>query len=557
MAIIRGADVKLEIQAPTSAWTDITCDTTSADWTWGAVTPMGPITETEGGWMRISLWDPTRKYDPANEASPLAAALQAGMPMRATVDGSPAWTGALDSWAHDPETYISDLRGVDPLGELSVKALERPASTIYGTTDQQVVDLLDKVNWPAGRRYFPTSGGEQRGADEVRESVLDMLQVIRYAELGALFARRDGAIGWWNRAGPAPPAVSAIINCDGVGLLALANTINPNRQRNRVIWTQNLGIYGDPTIPENLVRAVSPDWLSMHLVVQPPGQPFDTWAAKVLAALADPEPLTVLGTMVPEGPEVKQVVCSEYGARWEVRVTGETARVVTVLGMTVTVAPGIIEVEAITENVPVPPTTEIVIVRDEASDGHAWSRSGLYQDAREGTGFEESVELVAEYITVGQELLGDSTYRVYQVFMRWNTGAVLPDNAIIDGAWLTTWVNAVAATPVTLEARTRTWGPTLTVDDFVPGSTLGSLTLLASLTSPTLVPGETYAGWKTWVSTTAFKSAINRTGYTEFVIASSKQRTGTAPTATDELIDLGAYEAFGLPPYLQVKYHLP
>ena len=560
MTVIRGADIKIEIQAPTSAWTDITCEVTSADWTWGAVTPLGPLTETEGGWMRVSLVDPNRKYDPTNPSSPLFGALKAGMPMRATVDGAPAWTGALDSWGRDPDSDISDLRGVDPIGELAVKNLMRPAQTINGTTDVQVNQLLDQIQWPAARRYMPTSGGVTRGAQALTETVLDMLQKIRYAELGALFARRDGKVGWWNRAGPTPPAVSAIVNCTGVDLTALAYLVNPNRTRNRVTFGFNYGIHGDPSIPENQVRAVTPGPLDLALGPDA-GSPFpwDLWASKVLAELADPQPLSVLGTLLPVGAEIRPIVCAEYGDRWEVRVTGETTRVVTVLGMTVTLSPGWLEVEAITENVPLPPVSVMTIVRTDASDGFLTSEAGNYSDARQGIGggFPLTADTTSQLLVVGQESTSVPSYRVYEAFLRFNTG-VLPDTAVIDAAYLTVFIEGVATVAFTLEARTRAWGPTLTSADFVAGSALSGLTLLGSLTAPPLYPGEAYGGWWTFTSTAAFKTAINRTGYTELVIASSRQRTGTAPTATDEMVEVQAFEAgTGLPAYLQVRYHMP
>jgi hypothetical protein len=558
MTVIRGADIKIEIQAPTSAWSDVTCEVTSADWTWGAVTPLGPLTETEGGWMRISLYDPTRKYDPTNPSSPLFGALVAGMPMRVTVDGSPAWTGALDSWGRDPDSGISDLRGVDPIGELAVKNLMRPAQTIFGTTDVQVNQLLDQIKWPAARRYMPTSGGIVRGATALKQTVLDGLQQIRYAELGALFARRDGKVGWWNRAGPTPPAVSAIINCNGVDLTALAYVVNPNRTRNRVTFGFNYGIHGDPSIPENEVRHVTPDLLDLQMAVNVDPFPWDLWASKVLAELADPKPLSVLGTMLPVGAEIRPIVCAEYGDRWEVRVTGETARVVIVLGMTVTLTPGWLEVEAITENVAVPPISVIAVVRTEASDGTLTSESTIYSDARAGTGPSPPVaDTTASLFPVGQEFISGSLYRCHENFLRFNTG-VLPDTAIIDAAYLTVFVQTISTVSFTLEARTKAWGPTVTSADWVAGASLGGLTLLGSLTGLTLYPGETYGGWYTFTSTAAFKTAVNRTGYTEIMISSSRLRTGTAPTAADELVEVQAFEAgTGLPAYLQVVYHMP
>ena len=41
-------------RADVDGWSDLTCQTTSAEWSWGAPEALGPLTECEGGTLRVS-----------------------------------------------------------------------------------------------------------------------------------------------------------------------------------------------------------------------------------------------------------------------------------------------------------------------------------------------------------------------------------------------------------------------------------------------------------------------------------------------------------------------
>jgi hypothetical protein len=76
------------------------------------------------------------------------------------------------------------------------------------------------------------------------------------------------------------------------------------------------------------------------------------WADYILAQCVNPKPLTVLGTILPKGSQVKPIVCAEYGDRWSIVTTGVATKTVEVIGATITLAPdGVLEVDAVTEDV--------------------------------------------------------------------------------------------------------------------------------------------------------------------------------------------------------------
>ena len=91
----------------------------------------------------------------------------------------------------------------------------------------------------------------------------------------------------------------------------------------------------------------------------------------------------MLGTILPVDDEVAQIVCAEFGARWTVASAGDPDKVVQVIGQRVTVAPGTIEVDAVTEDVVVPdPYVHLAV---GTGSGAMYSHAGTYAAARSGT----------------------------------------------------------------------------------------------------------------------------------------------------------------------------
>lgn len=65
--------------------------------------------------------------------------------------------------------------------------------------------------------------------------------------------------------------------------------------------------------------------------------PYDSWARDVLGAWAEPRPVVVLGTLLPEDSEVLALLGTEYAGRWRVRDDAHppsTDQLVAVYGLT-------------------------------------------------------------------------------------------------------------------------------------------------------------------------------------------------------------------------------
>lgn len=164
----------------------------------------------------------------------------------------------------------------------------------------------------------------------------------------------------------------------------------------------------------------------------------------------------------------------------------------------------------------------------QPNDGYQYGQETTYAAAREGTGIINPGGLVNE-INVGQAFFSPN-YTTHQAFLCFDTSGI-PDSSTIVSAKLE--LAAAADNSVTdfvIEARAHDWGPTLEGADYVAGSALGGKTLLATLDT---TGGLALTGYLTFASDAAFAANINKTGTTCMILASNRQRLGTAPTGNE------------------------
>lgn len=553
MSVIRGADVRVELWAD-GAWLDLTCEATSADWQWGASEPLGPLTESEGGRLRVSLRDPERKYDPANPASPLYDALHPGAPVRATVDGAPAWTGALQTWGRDRDSGIADLVAFDPIAQLSLRTLPNAvnllppgADVTPATTAQQAQFVLDTVGWDAAARYFPAgTAGVQRGAADIQGSALDILGGIRFAELGRLYARRDGAVGWQPR-DVATPAVSVILQCGELADLWEGDGLG--RVRNRVViqgWS-DVTVEPDP----DLQRTVFAEFLFLNFFYPgaPAPVPWDLWASAIMDALGAPLPMTLIGSIMPEGSDVAAVLCAEYGASWTVVNPPHGDKSVRLLGQRVTLSPGLIEVDAVTEDLTAaPPTVRHVTLG--AGSGSLHSADAAYAPARAGTG--AVLPEVLAQLDAGQYGPVSGGYHLHELMLWFDTSLIPTDAVIISASFAAQWGIRFGSNPFSnpvLQVRSYPsggWRPTLAGADWLPGATIGTATTLRAVLDTRV--GQ---GFRAWTDSGNLAAAIVKGGATQLVVVTDRFVAGTPPSAAG--FDVVTLQF----PRLRVTYRVP
>lgn len=179
------------------------------------------------------------------------------------------------------------------------------------------------------------------------------------------------------------------------------------------------------------------------------------------------------------------------------------------------------------------------IVFGEASDGAISSQNNTYSTARAGSSL--AVNSTGTYLTangtndppvsggtgVGQVELG-GFYVLVEAFLAFDLdSASIPGGDSITDADLVLVQDSGQSTGYTINARAYDWGASLTTGDWVPGSDLSSLDLLASH-----AVASTSSGTRTFVSNGSelvdFTEA-NRAGVARMVLASSELESGSAP----------------------------
>ena len=176
-------------------------------------------------------------------------------------------------------------------------------------------------------------------------------------------------------------------------------------------------------------------------------------------------------------------------------------------------------------------TTTTIFSKTNDGDIAATSTTAQgYTAAREGTSGTFVINDSGAQFRVGQfnQTSGSPNFDCFEIFLAFAT-AVIPDGDTI------TSVTFSLHTAVTInqngpdfdmEVRQDTWQPTLTSAHFVAGSSLGARTLFATLNTAAVSPNARLD----WTENGSnFRDAINKTGDTEFLICSSRQRLNQPP----------------------------
>jgi hypothetical protein len=178
------------------------------------------------------------------------------------------------------------------------------------------------------------------------------------------------------------------------------------------------------------------------------------------------------------------------------------------------------------------PNNTTTTIFSSTADGRIYCHDTTYPNAREGTAAVENVDTTSASggaNWIGQNFTPD--YFCSEVFIDFD-GSSMPDTDNISDGTLSMYGQFDQSdTNFTAEARLHDWGGSLTADDFVPGSVLGSKTLLATFATSAHV-NEAY---NAFTSDAAFVGNISKTGITYIVLCSDRHRLGTTPTGLERV----------------------
>lgn len=168
-----------------------------------------------------------------------------------------------------------------------------------------------------------------------------------------------------------------------------------------------------------------------------------------------------------------------------------------------------------------------VVIYGDAGDGQIQSSDLTYALAREGTGATLTANTTNVVNNAGQTAGGGTSF-CYECFVAFDTTGIGGASA---GELAIAMFGDQSTTNFILESRLDDWGATLTAADFVAGSGLGALPLLATYDS-TVVPSD---GAYLVFTDVALAGNINAAGFTRMVLASSRHRLANAPAGPEYL----------------------
>jgi hypothetical protein len=197
------------------------CVVEEVAWSWASTADNGVVTVADAGGGTLTLYDPARRFDPANDQAtdPLT---KIGTRVQVVVAGAPAFTGRVDDVGHDLTTAKVAL--VDEVAALAtIQFVE--TSVPSESAAARIGRILDLAAWPAARRDIHAGGVTLQAGTVAADAWSELVEVNRN-ELGALWITPAGNVAWRPRseAWAYGQAVQLTVGCppSDVPLVALA-----------------------------------------------------------------------------------------------------------------------------------------------------------------------------------------------------------------------------------------------------------------------------------------------------------------------------------------------
>lgn len=216
---------------------DLACDLVSCEVIDGATKQAGIFSKDEAPTLTLSLYDPTRKYDPTNSASPFwyrgRSRLGAGNPVVVWAEVLNAagtgvvrfdlFRGVTDRWVTQVEREPADRRtnvtASGPIKWMAGQDYAELASPVGAgdTTAQRLARLVAYFNWAGPLQQVGVASPVTLQGSTMAQSFWELLGRCIDDELGYLHVLPDsaGTIRWWSRNfwTTAPAAPSVTIGC--------------------------------------------------------------------------------------------------------------------------------------------------------------------------------------------------------------------------------------------------------------------------------------------------------------------------------------------------------
>ncbi|CAB4169397.1 hypothetical protein UFOVP1282_12 [uncultured Caudovirales phage] len=200
------------LEGPLSQWEDLRCETVSATWRRGSVSPLD-FYDVNPGHASVRVWDPDRNLDPSNTLSPYFARLRAGIPFRLSWTNSetpdpnptqrrPLFTGYV--WSLVWESDYATITGIDELSRLAQVDLTATTSTGSGDTGiQRIQRILTAANNSTPLIRASSLTGRPMAATTLAGNALTQIKTAALSEWGMLVVDPNGTLVYspeaWSR----------------------------------------------------------------------------------------------------------------------------------------------------------------------------------------------------------------------------------------------------------------------------------------------------------------------------------------------------------------------
>jgi hypothetical protein len=156
----------------------------------------------QAGQATVSFNNNDRTFDPTFAASPYFGQIQPRRQVRITVDTEIVYEGTIDDWNIEYEAggnSVATLQAFDGFANLA--NLAAPAITLSeGFTDDQIIAVLDGIQWPASKRSIDVGGATLTGQTlNPDANALAIMQRMADSEPGDLFIAKNGDVKFVGR----------------------------------------------------------------------------------------------------------------------------------------------------------------------------------------------------------------------------------------------------------------------------------------------------------------------------------------------------------------------
>ena len=334
-------------------WVDLACNATECTVVDGASASAGIMSRDEAATLDLTVFDPTRRFDPTNTDSPYWLAdrsrLQAGTPIRVFAEvlddtgtgvvHEDLFIGTTDRWTSPIQKDPGDRQvRITASGAIKNYAAQDYAEAAPVGAGDTTAQRLERI-----RTYFDLDGAlEQVGAASsvtlqattLAQSAWEMLNRTIDDELGYLHVLPDGTLRWWTRnvwTAPTPLPVVTVGCMHGVDAFDIVTDVPLSAAGDllrNAVYASRSG--GTQQVAKSATSIAAHGGIESALSRTDLGLADDAqvggWAQELVTLFAFPEPGPIAVTMVPA------IAGEVTGARWRavlgVAFVSDTVRLV-------------------------------------------------------------------------------------------------------------------------------------------------------------------------------------------------------------------------------------